>query len=178
MVTHHSHPKNGLVINAAPCGHLGDPLRSCRCTPAMVRRYGAKVYGPLLDRFDWHVEVPPVSAPELIDRVGEGPSSSENRARVNEASRLQQERFAERRGLYANGQMGARDVGRYCSSDETALSLLRAAMGRFGLSARSFHRVLKVARTIADLDGTEGVCSTHVAEALQYRDLDRSVLIG
>ena len=166
------------AMNPCPCGHLGDPLRSCRCTPAMVRRYGAKVSGPLLDRFDLHVEVPPVSAPELIDRVGEGPSSSEIRARVNEARRLQKERFAERRGLYANGQMGARDVGRYCSSDETALSLLRAAMGRFGLSARSFHRVLKVARTIADLDGTEGVCSTHVAEALQYRDLDRSVLIG
>jgi magnesium chelatase family protein len=141
----------------------------------MILRYRAKVSGPLLDRIDLHIEVPPVSSPELLDSV-EGESSAAVAARVEAARRLQLARFDGRDGLYANGQMGARDVRRYCRAEETGLSLLRSAMARFGLSARTFHRVLKIARTIADLEAAEVIRTAHVAEAIQYRGLDRSVL--
>jgi magnesium chelatase family protein len=141
----------------------------------MIQRYRSKVSGPLLDRIDLHIEVPPVSSPELLDSV-EGEGSAAVAARVEAARLLQLARFEGRDGLYANGQMGARDVRRYCRAEETGLSLLRSAMARFGLSARSFHRVLKIARTIADLAESETIRSAHIAEAIQYRGLDRNVL--
>jgi magnesium chelatase family protein len=106
----------------------------------------------------------------------DGESSAAVAARVEAARRLQLARFEQREGLYANGQMNARDVRKFCDADETGLSLLRSAMARFGLSARSFHRVLKIARTIADLAESETIWSSHIAEAIQYRGLDRSVL--
>ena len=141
----------------------------------MILRYRAKLSGPLLDRIDLHIEVPPVTSPELLDSI-DGESSAVVAGRVEGARRLQLARFASRDGLYANGQMGARDVRRYCRAEDTGLSLLRSAMARFGLSARSFHRVLKIARTIADLEASELIRTAHVAEAIQYRGLDRSVL--
>ncbi len=163
------------AMNPCPCGHLGDPRRRCRCTPRIIRRYRAKISGPLLDRIDLHIEVPPVSCPELLDAV-EPESSAAVAARVEAARRRQLERFRDQPGVYANGQMSARDVRRFCEAEETGLSLLRAAVGRLGLSARSFHRVLKLARTIADLEAADTIRAAHVAEAIQYRALDRGLL--
>jgi magnesium chelatase family protein len=162
------------AMNPCPCGFLGHPKRKCRCTPVLIRRYRARVSGPLLDRIDLHIEVPPVPTPDLFDS-DRAASSAEVAARVERARRLQIGRFRDRKGLYANGQMAARDVRRYCAAEETGLSLLRSAMARFGLSARTFHRVLKIARTIADLAGSETIRTSHVAEAIQYRGLDRTV---
>ncbi len=162
------------AMNPCACGFLGDARRPCRCTPTIVRRYRAKVSGPLLDRIDLHIEVPPVSCPDLLDAT-DGSTSEEVLSRVERARRVQEERFAKRDGVFANGQMEARDVRSLCPADETAMSLLRAAMGRFSLSARSFHRVLKIARTIADLAGSETVRAAHVGEAIHYRGLDRAV---
>ncbi|UCF20595.1 MAG: YifB family Mg chelatase-like AAA ATPase [Gemmatimonadota bacterium] len=160
------------AMNPCHCGLLGDSGKTCRCTPRMIQRYRSKVSGPLLDRIDLQIEVPPVTSPELLDSL-DGESSAAVAARVEAARRLQLARFEGRAGLYANGQMGARDVRLYCRADDTGLSLLRSAMARFGLSARSFHRVLKIARTIADLEASEAVRASHVAEAIQYRGLDR-----
>lgn len=162
------------AMNPCPCGHLGDDRRRCRCTAKIIRRYRAKISGPLLDRIDLHIEVPAVSCPELLDPA-ESQGSAEVAARVQAARRRQLDRFRERNGLYANGQMGVRDVRKFCQTNQTGMSLLRSAMTRFGLSARSFHRVLKIARTIADLAESETIRSAHVAEAIQYRGLDRSV---
>lgn len=161
------------AMNPCPCGHLGDQRRACRCTPTMIRRYRAKVSGPLLDRIDLHIEVPPVTCPELLE-AGDGGGSAAVKARVDAAQRRQLERFRDRGGLYANGQMGVREVGEFCKAEQTGLSLLRAAMSTFSLSARSFHRVLKIARTIADLEESDLIRSAHVAEAIQYRGLDRT----
>jgi magnesium chelatase family protein len=138
----------------------------------MVQRYRAKVSGPLLDRIDLHIEVPPVEAPDLL-APGDGEPSAAVAARVEAARSRQRERFRGRAGLYANGQMGARDVRRYCRTEETGMSMLRAAMARLGLSARAFHRVLKIARTIADLESCEIIRTVQVAEAIGYRGLDR-----
>jgi magnesium chelatase family protein len=132
------------------------------------------VSGPLLDRIDLHIEVPPVSCPDLLG-AGDEDSSQDVLTRVECARRIQEERFRKREGVFANGQMEARDVRSFCRADDTALSLLRAAMGRFSLSARAFHRVLKIARTIADLAASEIVRAAHVGEAIQYRGLDRAV---
>ncbi len=162
------------AMNPCPCGHLGDARRPCRCTPKLIRRYRARVSGPLLDRIDLHIEMPPVPAPELL-QPGRAASSAEVAARVERARQRQRERFRDRPGLHANGQMGARDVRLFCQADETALALLRAALTRFGLSARSFHRVLKVARTIADLEGEAGIRPAQVAEAIQYRGFERAL---
>ncbi len=163
------------AMNPCACGYLGDTRRPCRCTPAIVRRYRAKVSGPLLDRIDLHIEVPPVPCPDLL-ADGDGDTSQDVLERVESARRIQHERFRVREGVFANGQMEARDVRSFCRADETAMSLLRAAMGRFSLSARSFHRVLKIARTIADLEASETVRAAHVGEAIQYRGLDRAVV--
>ncbi len=161
------------AMNPCPCGFLGDRGKRCRCTPRLIQRYRAKISGPLLDRIDLHIEVPPVATPDLLG-AGDGEGSTEVAQRVERARHLQLARFQGRDGLFANGQMGAREVRKYCGAEDTALSLLRAAMARFGLSARSFHRVLKLARTIADLEGSEIIRAAHVAEAIQYRGLDRS----
>jgi len=165
------------ATNPCDCGFLGDSRRRCRCTPRMIRRHRAKLSGPLLDRIDLHIEVPPVSCPELIDEQ-ETQCSADVAARVEAARRRQLERFEDYQGLYANGQMGAREVRRFCETDATGLALLRAAMARFGLSARSFHRILKIARTIADLDADDAIRSQHIGEAIQYRGFDRSLIIG
>jgi magnesium chelatase family protein len=139
------------AMNPCPCGFLGDRRRKCSCTSRVIRRYRSRISGPLLDRIDLHIEVPPVTYPELVDEAETLPSE-EIAARVQAARRLQTKRFEGYDGLYANGQMGAREVRRFCVADETGLALLRGAMARLGLSARSFHRILKIARTIAGLD--------------------------
>jgi magnesium chelatase family protein len=127
----------------------------------MIQRYRAKISGPLLDRIDLHIEVPPVATPNLLG-AGDGEGSPEVAERVERARHLQLVRLQGRDGLYANGQMGARDVYRFCRADDTSLSLLRPAMARFSLSARSYHWVLKLARTIADLKPSDTRSTTRL----------------
>jgi magnesium chelatase family protein len=160
------------AMNPCPCGHAGDPKRACVCPPPLVQRYLARVSGPLLDRIDLHVEVPAVRYRELSDRRLAEPSAA-IRARVARARELQRRRFAGRPDLYANAHMRPRDLREFCRVGEGSDALLRTAITRLGFSARAYHRVLKIARTIADLEGAGEIGTAHVAEAIQYRSLDR-----
>ncbi len=160
------------AMNPCPCGHAGDPTRSCRCDPVAVERYFARLSGPLLDRIDIHLRVPAVGHGELSsDRPEE--TSAAVRARVEAARERQRSRFAGRPGVHANAHMGTRDLRRHCALDAAGQALLRTAMTRLGLSARAYHRVLKLARTIADLEGAPAIREHHLSEAIQYRSLDR-----
>ncbi len=163
-------PANFMLIaamNPCPCGFFGDLERDCRCTPNSVTRYQKRISGPLLDRIDIHVEVPRVDFEKLSsDRVGE-PSESV-RDRVESAREKQRERFGET-DLVCNADMGPAEVRKYCHLDETGLALVRQAMSQLQLTARGYHRVLKLARTIADLSGDNEIIPNHLAEALQYR---------
>jgi magnesium chelatase family protein len=162
------------AMNPCPCGHDGDPTRPCRCDPGLIDRYLARVSGPLLDRIDIQLRVPAVPPSELSgDGVEE--SSAVVRARVEAARTRQRQRFAGQAGIHANAHMGPRDLRRHCRLEADAETLLRTAMTRLGLSARAYHRVLKVARTVADLAGEAEIGTAHVAEAVQYRTLDRGV---
>jgi magnesium chelatase family protein len=138
-----------------------------------VQRYLGRVSGPLLDRIDLHVEVPAVRYRDLSDRRAGEPSAA-IRERVSRAREVQRARFADRRDVHANAHMTARDLREHCRIDQGAESLLRTAITRLGLSARAYHRVMKIARTIADLDGGGDISPAHVSEAIQYRSLDRS----
>ncbi len=160
------------AMNPCPCGHHGDGTDRCACGDAVVHRYLSRVSGPLLDRIDVHAEVPRVSARSLTARTPGEPSEAV-RTRVLAARARQLHRFRDRPGLFANAHMASRDVRQLCPVGEPALALLRAAIARLGLSARAYTRVLKLARTIADLDGVERIGAEHVAEAIQYRGLDR-----
>jgi magnesium chelatase family protein len=159
------------AMNPCPCGHLGDRVRECSCTPSQVRRYQAKASGPLLDRIDLHVDTPRVASETVVDG-GRGEPSSAIRSRVERARQIQEERYA-RSSFRCNAHVPPRVLRRVASVDEPARALLRAAMDRLGLSARSHDRILRVARTIADLEESEGITAAHVAEAIQYRSLDR-----
>ena len=163
-------PANFMLIaamNPCPCGYFGDPVRECTCTPATVTRYQKRISGPLLDRIDIHAEVPRVDFDKLTDdRLGE--PSAAVRERVEAARERQRTRLSET-GLTCNADMGVGDVRRYCPLEETGRSLVRQAMSQLQLTARAFHRVLKLARTIADLAGEEAIAPAHLAEALQYR---------
>jgi magnesium chelatase family protein len=159
------------AMNPCPCGYYGDSRRACICSGAQIHRYRTKVSGPLLDRIDIQIGVPPVTMRELsLDTEQE--SSSVIRQRVMAARAIQIDRFAGK-AFSANGQMAARTVKKYCGVDEQAKHLLEHAVERFGLSARAYHRILKVSRTIADLDGKTDIDESHVAEAVQYRALDK-----
>jgi magnesium chelatase family protein len=160
------------AMNPCPCGYFGDPVHSCRCAEVDVERYRSRVSGPLLDRIDIHLEVPTVRYQDLVGAGSEEPSATV-RQRVELARRRQRERFQERPGLHANAHMGARELRRYCPLPAPVETLLREAVGRLGLSARAYHRVIKIARTIADLAGVEELSISHVSEAIQYRSLDR-----
>ncbi len=160
-------------MNPCPCGHAGDPTRSCCCPPHTVQRYLARISGPLLDRMDIHLSVPPVAYDDLASRTP-GESSAAIRARVERARERQLERFADSPGLYANAHMGPRELSRFVQITPDTERVLRHAIERLGLSARAYHRVLKLALTLADLGGDDGVGPAHVAEAVQYRVLDRT----
>jgi magnesium chelatase family protein len=162
------------AMNPCPCGYFNDKSRECRCTPPMIQRYVAKVSGPLLDRIDIHIEVPAVQYKELRGSPAvEG--STEIRNRVVAARELQKQRFQKaKEKIFANAQMTTRQIRAYCELGSDAERLLERAMQQQGLSARAHDRILKVARTIADLEGVEGLSVSHLAEAIQYRTLDRS----
>jgi magnesium chelatase family protein len=155
------------AMNPCPCGHYGDPEKECTCSMTMVSRYQKRISGPLLDRIDIHVEVPRVDYEKLSsDRLGE--PSSAVRARVEAARELQRTRFEET-ALTCNADMGPAEIRQFCQVDEAGQSLLKAAMQQMHMSARAYHRVLKLGRTIADLAGSQGIQTAHIAEAIQYR---------
>ena len=159
-------------MNPCPCGYYGDPTHHCVCTPGQIQRYMNRISGPLLDRMDLHIEVPVVPFNQL-SQMQQGEPSEVIRARVIAARKRQEERFKAFKGVYCNAQMSERMIHQFCEPDEASLNMLRMAMERLHLSARSYNRILKVARTIADIEGTERVQSHHIAEAIGYRNLDR-----
>jgi len=156
------------AMNPCNCGFYGDPHRECTCTPVQIQRYRSRLSGPLLDRIDMHVEVPPIRVEDL-DQSREGEPSAAIRQRVNVARRIQSIRFDDEPKIYCNAQMGSKLIKKYCSIDDNSTHLLHQAVDRLGLSARAYTRILKIARTAADLAGTENISSTHIAEAIQYR---------
>jgi magnesium chelatase family protein len=159
------------AMNPCPCGFYGDPKRVCTCTPNQINAYRARISGPLLDRIDLQIQVPAVRFQELAATAG-GESSAELRARVLQAREIQRGRFAKSR-IFANAYMPPRLIKQHCLLSPESQRLLETAMERLGLSARAYMRILKIARTIADLEGEASIVPAHVAEAIQYRSLDR-----
>lgn len=159
-------------MNPCPCGYYGDPTHRCVCTPGQIQRYTSRISGPLMDRFDLHIEVPIVPFKDLT-KMQPGEPSSNIRERVIKARQIQEERFKGTKGVFSNAQMTERMIHQYAEPDEESIDMLRIAMERLSLSARAYSRILKVARTIADLDNSEKVQSQHIAEAIGYRNLDR-----
>jgi magnesium chelatase family protein len=161
------------AMNPCPCGYLGDPKHECRCAPAQIQRYRARISGPLLDRIDLHIEAPALSIAELRnDQPGE--NSAAIRARVELARQRQRQRFQGAR-ITANARMPTAQLKKFCALQPKLGDLLQQAMEQLSLSARAYDRIIKVARTIADLAGAEEINSPHLLEAIQYRSLDRNV---
>ena len=163
------------AMNPCPCGFWNDPTRECRCTPLQIQRYVGRISGPLLDRIDIHIDVPAVRFKELAGKGGgpEPESSASMRERVIRARDRQRERL-KTEGIFSNAQMSPRLIRRYCRIDAESERMLESAMARLGLSARAYDRILKVSRTIADLENEDEIRATHVAEAVGYRSLDRT----
>lgn len=159
-------------MNPCPCGYFNHPEKECTCSPVMVQRYLNKVSGPLLDRIDLHVEVTPVSFNELSSRQTSEHSDA-IRERVLKACEVQAKRFEENKGVYSNAQMSSKQLKEICRINQIGQTLLKGAMDKLNLSARAYDRILKVSRTIADLEGSEEIKPEHLAEAIQYRSLDR-----
>src|SRR3989337_207881 len=172
-----TYPSNFILIaamNPCPCGFLGDAHKECRCTPMQIQKYTTKISGPLLDRIDIHCDVPAVRFKELSDDT-KGESSKDIKLRVASARRIQTERFAGKK-IYCNGQMTGHYIKKFCGIDDEGKRLLEMAIDRLGLFARAYTRILKVARTIADLENEERIKSHHLSEAIQYRSLDRGMV--
>ncbi len=170
-----SYPASFMLVasmNPSPSGYFNDPNSPLRSTPAEMQRYMSKISGPLLDRIDIHIEVEPVPFEKLSEKQP-GEPSAEIRKRVIKARQKQIERFKEISNVHYNAQMTSKLIRRFCSVDDYSLSLLKNAMEKLNLSARAYDRILKVARTIADLENTENIQANHIAEAIQYRSLDR-----
>jgi len=171
-----TYPANFMLVSAmnpCPCGFLGDPKRECMCNYLQIQRYRSKISGPLLDRIDIHIEVPSVQFKDLSSHE-KGQTSSEMMKRINKARRIQGERFL-RMKIHVNANMNSRQIRKFCAVDSDSEDLLETAMEKFGLSARAHSRILKIARTIADLEENPDIQATHVAEAIQYRTLDRKI---
>lgn len=160
-------------MNPCPCGYYNDPTHHCVCTPGQIQRYMNKISGPLLDRIDIQIEITPVPFKD-ISRAAPGESSDVIRERVIKARHIQEERFRECKGVHCNAQMSERMIHQYAEPGEDGIEMQRMAMERLNLSARAYNRILKVARTIADLEASERVLPQHLAEAISYRNLDRS----
>lgn len=170
------YPANFMLVcamNPCPCGNYGNPNQECNCTQMQIQKYVGKISGPLLDRIDIHVEVPAVRYSELASkRTGE--NSEGIRSRVIRAREVQIKRFMGRRGLFSNADMESKEIKEFCQIDDAGAELLKMAMQKLGLSARAYDRILKVARTIADLANSDSIKTEHLSEAIQYRSLDRS----
>nr|WP_228441244.1 ATP-binding protein [Novibacillus thermophilus] len=158
-------------LHACPCGYFGSPADTCTCTPHQIQRYRSKLSGPLLDRIDIHIEVPKVDYQTLMD-TGPNESSETIRERVNRVHALQMQRY-KRESFSTNATMHPKAIRRYCQLTKPSRELLAQSFDTLGLSARAHDRILKVARTIADLEGAERIDTPHIAEAIQYRSLDR-----
>jgi len=157
-----------VAMNPCPCGYLGDRRNSCTCNSAQIQRYQSRISGPLLDRIDLHLSVAALQFDEMREK-GDGERSEVIRKRVNRTRKLQAERFASTAGVNCNGQMRTRDIDTYCRLDSRSHEILQKGMERLNLSARGYHRILKIARTIADMEQSVEICSSHVAEAIQFR---------
>ena len=174
------YPANFMLVssmNPCPCGYYNHPEKDCLCPPGMVQKYLNKISGPLLDRIDLHVEVTPVSFDELSSKE-KGESSADIRARVMQAREVQGSRYKENEGVHANAQMSTKQLQVFCKLNPESQQLLKMAMTKLNLSARAYDRILKVARTIADLEKNKSITSEHIAEAIQYRSLDRQGWAG
>ena len=164
-------------MNPCPCGYYNHPEKECMCAPGVVHRYLNKISGPLLDRIDLHVEVTPVPFSKLSE-AALSEKSHEIRERVIKAREIQNVRYAESESIYCNAQMGSKQLREICRIEKEGQDLLKTAMDRLGLSARAYDRILKVSRTIADLEESENIQTHHLAEAIQYRSLDREGWAG
>ncbi|MBC7494979.1 MAG: ATP-binding protein, partial [Flavobacterium sp.] len=175
-----TYPSSFMLVasmNPSPGGYFNDPNAPVSSSPAEMQRYLSKISGPLLDRIDIHIEVNPVPFDKLTEK-SKSESSFEIRKRVTAAREIQTKRFETFENLHYNAQMSSKQIREYCVLDDVSLKLLKTAMERLNLSARAYDRILKVARTIADLDNSETVLSNHIAEAIQYRSLDREGWLG
>ena len=174
-----TYPANFMLaaaMNPCPCGYLTDPSHECTCTVPQIQRYRARISGPLLDRIDIHVEVPSVHYRELSGQPT-GETSVQIRERVMQAREAQRQRFKHHKSVFCNAHMGSRNIREFCKIDETGQELMRLAITRLGLSARAYDRILKVSRTIADLEGSRDIQPPHISEAIQYRSLDRDFVV-
>jgi magnesium chelatase family protein len=162
------------AMNPCPCGYYTDPTKECTCTPPQIQKYMARISGPLLDRIDIHIEVPAVKYKELSAET-KSETSARIRERVIIARQIQLKRFESLKHVYNNGDMGSKEVRQFCKLDTAGAELLKMAMTKLGLSARAYDRILKVSRTIADLDNSENILPQHISEAIQYRSLDREL---
>jgi magnesium chelatase family protein len=173
-----TYPANFILVgamNPCPCGFFGDTKRECTCSYREIRRYRSRISGPLLDRIDIHIDVPSVPFKDLTG-TGQGESSTDIRQRVLAARKIQEERLKKTK-IHTNAMMNSRQIRRFCQIDENSNALLEMAMEKFGLSARALSRILKIARTIADLAGCRDIEQAHIAEAIQYRSLDRKLTV-
>ncbi len=159
------------AMNPCPCGYRTDPKRQCTCTPPMIKKYVSKISGPLMDRIDIHIEVPSVEYKELSSEAG-GETSGNIRERVEKARQVQLDRFKDSQ-TFSNAGMTTKQLRQYCQLDDASKQIMALAIDKMGLSARAHDRIFKVSRTIADLDGADSLTAEHVAEAIQYRYLDR-----
>ena len=169
------YPANFIMVasmNPCPCGYYGSSSKECKCSPAAIHNYLSKISGPVLDRIDLHVEVDAINYEDLTDNRLEE-SSAKVKERVNKARNVQLERFKENKGIYSNAKMGEKEFKKYCTLNKECTDLLEMAFRKLNLSARAYNRILKVARTIADLDGKENIEKAHILEAIQYRSLDK-----
>ncbi len=162
------------AMNPCPCGYYSDPTKNCTCSSVQIQKYMARISGPLLDRIDIHIEVPAVKYKELSSDA-KGEPSANIRGRVEKARKIQHARFNSAKHIYCNAHMGTKEVRIFCALDTAGSELIKMAMTRLGLSARAYDRILKVSRTIADLEGSDSILSHHVSEAIQYRSLDREL---
>ena len=158
-------------MNPCPCGYYGSTTQPCKWTPAGIHKYLSKISGPLMDRIDLHIEVDAINYDELT-RGDLEESSKEIKKRVNKAREIQLNRFKDSK-IYANAKMNEKEFKEYCKLDKECSALLELAFNKLNLSARAYNRILKVARTIADLDGKENIEKEHIMEAIQYRSLDK-----